>query len=211
MIRVVSFDVDETLVDRSFADSVWFEEIPKLYAERHGVSFAKALELLKREYDRVGPERLEWYDIKYWFNRFSLGKGWTELLERCGERVHPYPEAVRVLEGLSKSYELVVASGSAREFLDVNLAQSNLRPYFTRVFSSVSDYGMIKKKPEFFERVCESLGVTPAQLLHVGDDPFFDFEAPRKLGVRSVLLDRSRRRSGKWVIHDLREVEKFLV
>ncbi len=208
---MVSFDVDGTLVDRSFADLVWFEEIPKLYAERHGVSFAKALELLKREYDGVGPERLEWYDIKYWFNRFSLGKGWTELLERCGERVHPYPEAPRVLEGLSRGYELVVASGSAREFLDVNLARSNLRPYFTRVFSSVSDYRMIKKKPEFFERVCESLGVAPAQLLHVGDDPFFDFEVPRKLGVRSVLLDRSRRRSGEWVIHDLRGVEKLLV
>jgi putative hydrolase of the HAD superfamily len=207
---VISFDADGTLVDNRFTDCVWFRGIPKLYARRWGVPFDRALKIVKSEYKRVGPNRLEWYDLKYWFKKFSLGRGWSKLLDCYSNKARAYPEVKRLVKELSKEYELVVASASSHEFLDITIKNSGLTPYFSHVFSSISDFGTIGKQPEFFNRVCKSLKVNPAQLLHVGDNRTQDYVVPRGLGIKAVLLDRSGEKSGRWVIHDLKEVEKFL-
>ncbi|MHC1599567.1 MAG: hypothetical protein ACXQS5_01925, partial [Candidatus Methanospirareceae archaeon] len=62
-IKVVSFDVDGTLVSQGFADCVWLQGIPQAYAEKEGLSFEQAFEFVKSEYDKIGDNRIEWYNI----------------------------------------------------------------------------------------------------------------------------------------------------
>lgn len=209
-IGAISFDADGTLVDKRFADSVWFEGIPKLYSKRWGVPFEKSVETVMREYQKIGPERIEWYDLSFWFKKFSLGRGRSRLLKSYVGRAKLYPEVRGVLKELSKGHKIVIASASAREFLNLEIAKTRIRTYFHRVFSSISDFGTIGKTPEFFGRLCKSIGVAPHRLLHVGDRLNDDFKVPRKLGIRAVLLDREGKKSGKWIIHDLENVWKFL-
>ena len=42
MHKIISFDMDGTLVDVEFTDWVWGHGIPSLYAEKAGVSFEEA-------------------------------------------------------------------------------------------------------------------------------------------------------------------------
>ncbi|MFH1087761.1 MAG: HAD family hydrolase, partial [Chloroflexota bacterium] len=72
-IKVVSFDVEGTLVTLDFSSCVWYEAIPGVYARKKGLSVDEARQALKEEYDRVGDQRREWYDIHYWFQCFDLG------------------------------------------------------------------------------------------------------------------------------------------
>ena len=44
-IKVVSFDVEGTMVTTDFSYAIWFEMIPQRYAERWGLSFAEALRM----------------------------------------------------------------------------------------------------------------------------------------------------------------------
>lgn len=209
-IRAISFDVDETLIDRGFMDAVWFEGVPELYMKKFKISFEEALERVKVEYDKVGAEKVEWADIKFWFRFLSLGEGWKELLEEYGSRVNVFPEVREVLEDLQKEYELIISSSTTREFLDVVLRETKLGKFFDRIFLSTSDYGKAKKDVDFYRDVCRRMELTPGELVHVGDDWNFDFLIPRKVGINALYLDRSGKKRGKFIIRDLNELKNFL-
>ena len=72
-VKVVSFDAEGTLVTPYFSQAIWHEEIPALYAQNRGISFEQANKFVQHEYELIGEQRIEWYDIKYWFRRFDLG------------------------------------------------------------------------------------------------------------------------------------------
>ncbi len=78
-IRVISFDAEGTLVEPGFSTLIWEYEIPRLYAERQGLSFGEAKRLVLEEYSRIGEDRIEWYDVGYWFKTLGLPGDWREL------------------------------------------------------------------------------------------------------------------------------------
>ena len=142
-------------------------------------------------YDEVSDQRKEWYDIKYWFKRFRLGN-YHQVMETNSHRQSCYPEVAEVLSSLGKQYKLVIATGSAREFLPFLL--DGINRYFTLVFSSISDYGQVKN-PEFYLRMCEEMGISPREMVHVGDSWQYDFLAANEAGIEAFHLDRERRQS----------------
>ena len=52
------------------------------------------------------------------------------------------------------------------------------------------DVGYRKPAPQPFERIMEELAVSAEQCLFVGDDPRWDIEGPRRLGMAALLIDR---------------------
>ena len=210
-IEVVSFDLDGTLLDTSFVDSVWLEEIPRLYSVEKGVSVEDARKVVRREYDGVGKERLEWYDIHYWIRRFSLNVEAKELLRNFEHRIKPYPEVPKVLEQLKqRGFTLVVVTNAGREFIELELEKAKMKDRFHRVFSSTFDFGVVKKTVKLYQRVCNILGVSPQEMIHVGDDRKFDFDVPRRLGILAYHLDRTSKHEGDFVIHSLEELNTKL-
>ena len=57
-IRVLSFDLEGTLVDDKFSRLVWEEGLPALYAEEKGISLESALKRVMGEYDEIVPRGL---------------------------------------------------------------------------------------------------------------------------------------------------------
>jgi FMN phosphatase YigB (HAD superfamily) len=187
-IRLVSLDLEGTIVTPAFSEAVWHEGLPALYAEARGLTFEEAKSEVERQYDEVGDGRSEWYDIKYWFRRFGLG-GHESLLSQYSGRVVLYSDAREALSLLARRYTLVISSASAREFLPHLLAGAGVS--FARVFSSVSDYGQLKTA-EFYGTVCREMGAQPCEVVHVGDSWLYDYLSPREAGLRAFHLDRSR-------------------
>jgi putative hydrolase of the HAD superfamily len=210
-IKVVSFDADGTLVTPDFSQAVWYEGVPSLYARKNKISFQQAKAFIEKEYQVVGDSRIEWYDIKYWLQRFGLGSplmGHQQLLEDYRHAISCYPDVKQVLSSLRKNYTLIVVSCSTREFLPYLL--DGIEGYFTKVFSSVSDYGRIKT-PEFFLEICRQMGVSPDEMAHVGDLWEQDFIIPTEAGIRAFHLDRrGERRDGK-SLRSLAELETCLL
>lgn len=210
-VVVVSFDLDGTLVDDTFVNLVWHEGIPQLYSLREGIPFDTAVMTMKREYDKIGKERLEWYNLQYWIRRFDLQITPHELLTRYKHNIHTYPEVPTVLAELKKrGFRLIVITNARSEFAELELKRTKIKNYFEQVFSATSDFGLVKKTPHLYQKVCSILEIAPHDLVHVGDDPNFDFDVPRKLGVTAFYLDRSGKEKGTFVLHTMEELRKQL-
>ncbi len=186
-IKVVSFDLEGTLVTPDFSQAVWHEVIPSLYARKMGISHQDATAAVIKQYNDVGDRRIEWYDIRYWFNRFGLDN-YQKVLSSCSQRVCYYPEVAGVLSSLYGTFRLVVATGSTREFLQYLLR--DIEHYFERAFSSISDSKQLKT-PSFYLGICEAMSIAPEEMAHIGDSWQFDFLAPREAGVMAFHLARN--------------------
>jgi len=197
--------MDGTLTGGRFIDLVWGEGIPALFASRRNLPIEEARAVVLKEYAVLGEGQPEWYDVKYWFNFFGLGLEWMHLLKSFAHEIEVFPEVRRVLASLQGQHRLVVISNATHEFIEIELGVTELRNCFHDVFSSTSDFGMVKKMPEVYHGVCQMLGVNPEEVVHVGDHEIFDFAIPLQLGIKSYYLDRAARTTGDRVVHNLQD------
>ncbi|MHC1578567.1 MAG: HAD family hydrolase [Dehalococcoidia bacterium] len=205
-IKLVSFDAEGTLVTPDFSHSIWHESIPALYAQKRGLDLAEAKKFIAEEYGKVGDQRLEWYDIEYWFSYLNLGSS-KPVVQSCTDKIVYYPEITEVLSSLASDYGLIVASGTPMELLQLLLR--DIKPYFVRIFSSISHYRQLKS-PGFYSRICEEMGVKPSEVIHVGDSWQFDFLSAQQAGINAFYVDRSginHRES----LSDLTQIKRLLI
>lgn len=205
-IELISFDAEGTLVTPDFSEMIWHEAIPALYAQKKGLDLAQAKKCITEEYNKVGVNRLEWYDIEYWFSRLDLGSS-EPVIRSCLSRISYYPEITDVVSSLASEYKLIVASGTPLELLHCLLR--DIKPYFVRIFSSVSHYKQVKT-PDFYLRICEEMSVKPGQVIHVGDSWQFDFLNARQAGLNAFYIDRSGENHQE-SLSDLTQLKQFLV
>ena len=204
-IELISFDAEGTVVTPDFSQAIWHEAIPALYAQKKGFDLAQAKKCIAEEYGRIGDQRLEWYDIEYWFSYFGLGSS-EPAIQSCQGQIAYYPEVTEVLSFLTSEYRLIVASGTPLELLHCLLR--DIKPYFVRIFSSVSHYKQLKS-PDFYLKICEEMDVNPGQVIHVGDNWQFDFLHARQVGINALYLDRSGRNHQE-SLSDLTQLRSFL-
>jgi putative hydrolase of the HAD superfamily len=183
MKKIISFDLDGTLVHGKYGDIVWNQGIPEEYARKYGMSFEDAKRLIRARYEAVGDTSIEWYHIDLWLKKFDLPVPASTLLDRYESYIEAFPDTIEVLQALATKYILIVASNAARIFVDKELSYANLTSHFTHIISATSDYGMVKKEAGFYEKLCDSLNASPDEIVHVGDHRVFDFEAPSRLGI----------------------------
>lgn len=203
---VISFDLDGTLVDHGFSTAVWREAIPALVAKKRGLSLEAAKAWVYMEYDQVGQEALEWYDLAYWHGSFGLDGAWRRILGEHRHLIRLFPEVPSVLEDLSQNYDLIILSNASRPFIEEEFSHSGLHEFpFRHVVSATSDLQQVKKTSSFYKEVCSKLGLDPSRLIHVGDHLEFDYQAPVRAGIRAYFLDRSGEKSDEYCVRDLNE------
>jgi FMN phosphatase YigB (HAD superfamily) len=205
-IELISFDAEGTVVTPDFSEAIWHEAIPALYAQKKGLDLAQARRHIAEEYGRIGDQRLEWYDIEYWFSYLGLGSS-EPVIQSCLDKIGHYPEVTEALSSLASEYKLIVASGTPLKLLHCLLR--DIKPYFVRIFSSVSHYRQLKN-PDFYLKLCEEMSVKPNQVIHVGDNWQFDFLNARQAGMNALYLDRSGRNHQE-SLSDLTQLKRFLI
>jgi len=193
-------------VTTDFSYAIWFELIPGRYSERHGLNFEEASMKVRQAYESVGDQRLEWYDVQYWFTRFDLGNA-DIAMEELQPRVQYYSDTKDTLNKLQDRYTLSVASGSPRPFLKHLLR--DIEHHFSSIYSSTTDFQQVKTA-EFWAGMCRDLDVDPGQVIHIGDHIQFDFIEPASIGIKAFHLDRDRKAGDAGSFQSLTELTHLL-
>ena len=198
-MRAIAFDLDNTLwavepvlVRAEARVYAWLREhCPRITANLSIEDMRRAREALARR------EPHQAHDFTYLRTAALLGHarehGYEEdiaahafevfLAARC--EVELYADVRPGLERLRTRFALATLSNG-----NADLGRIGLTPWFSLSLNA-RQIGAAKPARLCFERLASGLGVAPAQLWYVGDDPYLDIEAARAAGLGTVWMNRT--------------------
>jgi putative hydrolase of the HAD superfamily len=203
MIQAIVYDAVGTLIHVQTAVAVLYADVgrrfgSRLDADEIGRRFHAAFRRQDQIDERAGwrtsepRERERWRSIvtdvlddvadpascfESLFEIFALPNSWT------GD-----PDAADVLAELKRrGYRQALASNFDRRLRSV-IEPMPLRPFLEHLVIS-SEIGWRKPAPEFFAHAAAAMRLQPDAILFVGDDRTNDFDAARRAGMQSVLLE----------------------
>lgn len=197
--RALAFDLDGTLWS---CDDVIQRAEGALYAwlKRHYPRITEAydreaMRVVRRDLAARRPElaadvtalrrvSLEWHAEHAGYDP-ALGQAGVEVFLAERRQVTPYADVRPVLERLSRHFPLLALTNG-----NADVWQSDLADLFDH-FLTAADVGAAKPDPALFRAACETAGVQPWDLVHIGDDPIRDIHAAHAFGTRTVWVNRA--------------------
>lgn len=96
-----------------------------------------------------------------------------------------FPDVPPALEFLAQRYPLVSLTNGNAE-----LSRVGLDRFFTAALSA-REFGVGKPDPRIFHAAAGALGLTPGEVLHVGDDTVLDVLGARNAGMQTAWANRN--------------------
>jgi len=117
----------------------------------------------------------------------AMSKDAFDVFQEARNQVVLYEDVLPALQLLGARYQMATLSNG-----NADLDAVGINGHFVASWSA-RDLGRAKPDPDVFIQVCEHLNVQPEQVLHIGDDPYNDVEAPRNAGMSAVWVNRRGR------------------
>lgn len=195
---VVTLDLDDTLWDAGptleAAEQALFDWLaahcPRLAARHSPQTLAdhrRALALAQpdiahdlTELRRVSLQALA-LEVGY---DASIAETALAIFLQARQEVELYADVLPVLEALRHHYRLVALTNGNADVTRIGIGH-----YFTLAVSP-SESGCAKPDPRMFDHVRACLAVQAENIVHVGDDPWYDVAAAHRAGIRSIWINR---------------------
>ncbi len=206
-VKAVLFDLNGTLVERSFNDAETFHRI----LDQKGIKIPlekveKALCKVKKELQDVSEEKcgkiplLEFHNL--WNSHILKVLGIEDLnsimkeahsfwIDICGMR--SFSDAEVVLTSVRhKGLKTGIVSGAYVEEIFKMLEIGGLDTTFFDIIVGVDTVKKRKPDPEVFEYALRKLHIEPEEAIYVGDDLERDYRAAERVGMNPFLLVRAQ-------------------
>ena len=95
-----------------------------------------------------------------------------------------YPEVLPCLERLAQRYPLVAITNGNADLKTIGIA------HLFRATVAGHEHGTLKPDAELFHIACRKLDCSPAEVVHVGDDPDLDVRGAKNAGLHAVWINR---------------------
>lgn len=109
------------------------------------------------------------------------------LLASAFER-EAYPETRTVLNELMKKYKVFIGSNTDNNVLESVMRKNNITVH--KVYTS-EELKCYKPMPRFFTHILEDNGLSPQEVLFVGDSVTDDILGPKAVSMQTVWIDRN--------------------
>ncbi len=209
MIKGVVFDLDHTLFDRyatlTEVSPFLFEKYKNHLSPGLGIEDVAVTQIYAdKEYNAFGFSKVCEYLNNSGFFRIPMKlQEYTEIiLEAFTQEAIPYTFTHTVLEEIKNAgYKIGLISNGSHNIQYAKLELLGIQNYFDEIIICGD---LDTKKPDVmpFEIMSKKLGITPQNLLYVGDHPVNDVDASRRAGYTPVWV-----RTYEWQFDDIPRCE----
>lgn len=225
----VFFDLDHTLWDFERNSTEALTEIyHDLRLDSHGVPapepfIANYQEHNHRCWEMYRKGEISKEDLRT--HRFELALSDFKIIDfnlakRIGDeyvKISPYKTnlfagSLEILEYLDRNYQLSIITNGFEEVQFIKIKQSGIGKYFEHIITS-EKAGVKKPHPDIFKLALELNGVSPGNVVMIGDDEEADVLAAVDLGMDGILFDPHKKSKGNEkynVINELMELRRWL-
>ncbi|MBO9482311.1 MULTISPECIES: GMP/IMP nucleotidase [Gammaproteobacteria] len=205
-ISTVLLDMDGTLLDLHFDNYFWQEYVPYKYAEKHGISLAKAKEELNPRFEQIYG-KLQWYCLDYWAVELDL-----DIIAMKHEITHlisfrPYADGF--LQNIrDHGKQVIMITNAHRDSLSLKLERLPMAHYFDKLISS-HDYGYPKEEQSFWRALEDDIALDKKHALFI-DDNIGILDSAKTYGIAELLAIRyPDSQKGPWDTGTYNAVEDF--
>ncbi|OLE24950.1 MAG: hypothetical protein AUG49_12135 [Catenulispora sp. 13_1_20CM_3_70_7] len=207
VLKAVLFDYGKTLVEFDYPETELLvamrDAVPLLGpgAPDAETAVSEVLLPLERELETLGEDEVDYLQVYERAWRRAGVDAPRAVLYRVLDReqqvwdahVRPLPDALPTLAGL-RERGLRTAIASNAPFPPEMMRRQMRRLGFLDAVDAVvlsAEVGRRKPAPELYRAGLQAVGVGPDEALYVGDRLSEDYEGPRRLGMRALLLSSS--------------------
>lgn len=207
MLKAVLFDYGKTLVEFDYPETELLvamrDAVPLLGpgAPDAETAVSEVLLPLERELETLGEDEVDYLQVYERAWRRAGVDAPRAVLYRVLDReqqvwdahVRPLPDALPTLAGL-RERGLRTAIASNAPFPPEMMRRQMRRLGFLDAVDAVvlsAEVGRRKPAPELYRAGLQAVGVGPDEALYVGDRLSEDYDGPRRVGMRALLLSSS--------------------
>ena len=165
-IKTVLLDVDGTLLDLHFDNSVWDNSLPEAFARKHNLSLSESRSNLYQHMRKVRG-KIEFYSFDYWasFTKIDIER----LHELQQEKIAFRKDAEWFLSKISGKKATFIATNADRKSFGIKDTKLGLTSKVKGVFSS-QDFQSPKEEQAFWSAVQNATGFEGSTTLMIDDN-----------------------------------------
>jgi putative hydrolase of the HAD superfamily len=182
--RRFGIEVTEDEIERSFKE-IWKQTSPLVSNEGHRLTYEKERDWWRYLVREVFREHIHKMDFDQFFDEL-----YRHFAEADCWRL--YDDVTGVLTQLRERHFRLAIVSNWGSHLPVLCEQLGISSFFEAVVVS-SIVGYEKPHPNIFKYALDQTRLAPEEIVYIGDDPYLDYQAARKVGIHSLQLDRYNR------------------
>lgn len=207
MIKLICFDIDDTLMDFHKGEKIAFYETMKLFqidvSEKAYQIYGKINEKLWKMFEKGEIEKdalrvLRFVEFKevmqFHFDEHKVNEIYTEKL---AQQCYLFEDSLEVVKTCKKYAKLAAATNGVSRIQRARLNKSTLDTYFDYLFIS-EEMGCAKPAYDYFKQIFTQAHVKPYEVMFVGDSLSADMAGASLSGCVSVWMNP------KHLVNDLR-------
>ena len=125
----ILFDMDGVILDNTYDNNFWQNQIPAVLAEQKGCGFEDAKRLAVQIFN-YKKNTMDWYDLDYWSNMLDIDIEQQKRLPESYDKIKLYDGVFDILRKIKKDRKIILITNAHRKTLNIKLKKYDLSPYF---------------------------------------------------------------------------------